>query len=59
MKITIELRWNYGACAFYPACETSKQFALIAGTKTLTQDALRVIKAMGYTITQVSKEVSL
>jgi hypothetical protein len=59
MQITIELKWNYGSCAFYPACETSKQFALIAGTKTLTQDALRIIKAMGYTINQTSKEIAL
>ena len=59
MQITIELKWNYGSCAFYPVCETSKQFALIAGTKTLTQDALRIIKMMGYTITQTTKEVSL
>jgi len=59
MQITIELKWNYGSCAFYPACEISKQFALIAGTKTLTQDALRIIKAMGYTINQTSKEIAL
>ena len=59
MQITIELKWNYGSCAFYPACEISKRFAQIAGTKTLTQDALRIIKSMGYTITQTTKEVSL
>jgi hypothetical protein len=59
MQITIELKWNYGSCAFYPVCETSKQFALIAGKKTLTQDTLRIIKSMGYTIVQISKEVAL
>lgn len=59
MQITIELKWNYGSCAFYPVCATAKQFAQIAGKKTLTQDTLRVIKAMGYTIVQVSREVAL
>jgi hypothetical protein len=59
MKITIELKWQYGNCAFYPLCETSKRFAQIAGTKTLTQDALRIIKAMGYEINQTTKEIAL
>ena len=59
MQITIELKWQYGNCAFYPLCETSKRFAQIAGTKTLTQDALRIIKLMGYTITQTTKEIAL
>jgi hypothetical protein len=59
MQITIELKWQYGNCAFYPLCETSKRFAQIAGTKTLTQDALRIIKAMGYEITQTTKEITL
>lgn len=59
MSITIELKWQYGNCAFYPLCETSRRFAQIAGTKTLTQDALRIIKLMGYTITQTTKEIAL
>jgi hypothetical protein len=59
MSITIELKWQYGNCAFYPLCETSKRFAQIAGTKTLTQDALRIIKAMGYEIIQTTKEIAL
>ena len=59
MQITIELKWQYGNCAFYPLCETSKSFAQIAGTKTLTQDALRIIKAMGYEIIQTTKEIAL
>jgi len=59
MTITIEVKFNYGVCAFYPACDTSRAFAKIAGTKTLTKDALSVIKTMGYTITQTTKEISL
>ena len=59
MSITIELKWQYGNCAFDPLCETSKRFAQIAGTKTLTQDALRIIKAMGYEIIQTTKEIAL
>jgi len=59
MQITIELKWQYGNSDFYPLCETSKRFAQIAGTKTLTQDALRIIKLMGYEITQTTKEIAL
>ena len=59
MTIIIEIKFNYGVCAFYPACDTSRAFAKIAGTKTLTKDALNVIKTMGYTITQTTKEISL
>ena len=59
MTITIEVKFNYGVCAFYPSCDISRAFAKIAGTKTLTKDALNVIKTMGYTITQTQKEISL
>jgi hypothetical protein len=59
MTITIEIKYNYGVCAFYPMCDISRAFARIAGTKTLTKDALNVIKTMGYTITQQTKEIAL
>jgi hypothetical protein len=51
-SITVTVRKVYGNAVIYPACPASRNFAAIAGTKTLTLDALRRIKDMGYTITE-------
>ena len=50
MKITIRADKVYGINTFYPACDRSKIFARLAGTKTLTAHALRDITALGYEI---------
>jgi hypothetical protein len=50
MKITIEQRDQYGAPVFFPVCDHAQRFARIARTKTLTPDALQLIKALGYQI---------
>ena len=34
----------------YPACKTSAFFCRLAGTKTITQEMLRMIRAQGYDI---------
>ena len=50
MKITIERRDQYGAPVFHPISDAAKIFARIARTKTLTPDALALIRALGYEI---------
>ena len=50
-NITIEVRDVYGQVKFYPTCDSAKLFADIAGTKTLTADALKKIEALGYVVT--------
>jgi len=50
--ITVTVRRVYGNPVIYPACEQARNFARIAGTKTLTLDTLRNIRALGYTITE-------
>ena len=50
MKIKIEQRAQYGALVYHPIDETARTFASIAGTKTLTLEALRLIRALGYEI---------
>jgi ATP phosphoribosyltransferase len=50
-NITIEVRDVYGQVKFYPMCDSAKLFADIAGTKTLTADALKKIEALGYVVT--------
>ena len=48
--ITISVKNVYGRETIYPACKQSAFFAALAGTKTLTDDALRLIRAAGYDI---------
>jgi hypothetical protein len=50
MTVTIQIKNIYGMKTVYPACEVSKRFARLAGTKTLTARALNTIRDMGYTI---------
>ena len=47
MNITVKIKTVYGVDKIYPACENSRRFAEIAGTKTLTAHTIRQIKAMG------------
>ena len=50
-NITVEVRDVYGQVKFYPTCDSAKLFADIAGTKTLTADALKKIEDLGYAVT--------
>lgn len=50
MNITVTVREVYGIKTIYPACDTAKLLARLAGTKTLTAAALQTIKALGYTV---------
>lgn len=50
MTIQIEVRNVYGKETIYPANETAKTFARIAGTKTLLRDTLRLAQSLGYTV---------
>jgi len=49
-SITIKQVNQYGSTVFKPSCTTSQLFAKLAGTKTLTIDALKTIKELGYSI---------
>jgi hypothetical protein len=57
--IEIEVRSVYGITQAYPANETAKLFAAIAGTKTLTAQDLRRIMALGFDVIQQAKPVTL
>lgn len=50
MKLFVEIREVYGETKCYPACEKSKLFAELIGTKTLTDRAMKTITALGYQI---------
>ena len=50
MNITVRIDKNYGTTVVYPACHTSKLIAQLAGTRTLTDRAIEIIKQLGYAI---------
>ena len=50
MNIIVTIKNVYGEDKVYPACENSRRFAEIAGTKTLTPHTIRQIKAMGIAV---------
>lgn len=46
--VIIEVRNVYGNQNHYPVCDTGKLFLKLTGTKTLSLDQLKTIKALGY-----------
>lgn len=50
MTIIVRITNSYGNQVIYPVCEVSKKLAELAGTKTLTPIAIRLIKDIGYTV---------
>jgi len=48
--IEVRVKDVYGNQMIYPVCDAAKVFAAIAGTKTLTQQTLLLIKKLGYDI---------
>jgi len=50
MTITVKIKNVYGREIVYPVCNAAKQFAALANTKTLTDDAINIIKSLGYSI---------
>ena len=50
MKIIVSIKDVYGVRKIYPVCDTAKLFAELAGTITLTAQAVEVIKELGYEV---------
>ena len=48
--IQVTVKDVYGTRNIYPACDTAKLFAKLAGTKTITAAALETIKQLGYEV---------
>ena len=51
--IQVTIKDVYGTRNIYPACDTAKLLAKLAGTKTITAAALETIKQLGYTVEAV------
>jgi hypothetical protein len=50
LTITIQVDKAYGGFLFYPECEKAKTFAKLTKTKTLSYDAIKHIKELGYEV---------
>ena len=50
MNITVSVTNYYGTHAVYPVCEVARKLAALAGTKTLTPQAIHLIQDIGYTV---------
>jgi len=58
MELLIEIKNIYGRDVIYPICEKSQLLTRLSGNRTLTEEAIAVIKRLGYTfITTTTKEV--
>lgn len=57
--ITVQIKNVYGEQKVYPVCAESEFFTKLAGTKTLTQDKINLIKQMGYIINVQQNVVTL
>jgi hypothetical protein len=59
MEIQVRIVTQYGNKRIQPVCETAKRFARIAGTSTLTAEAINEIKALGYRVIVVQDVTEL
>ena len=49
-EIRVVVKNVYGTDKVYPYCMKARNFAEIAGTKTLTRDTLRLVQLLGYKV---------
>lgn len=57
--IAVKTKNVYGQDTFYPLNQQAMWLAKLAGTKTLTIEALKVAKQMGFTIHFQTPEIKL
>lgn len=50
MNAIVRLANQYGQKVVIPVCPVAKEFANIAGTKTLTKPTIDAMKRLGYTV---------
>jgi len=59
MELIVHIKSVYGTDKVYPINETSKIFAKIANTTTLTPDTLILAKKLGYKVIVRQPELAL
>jgi hypothetical protein len=48
--VRVQVKNVYGNEVYYPACPAAQLFADVAGTKTITENTLRILKRNGYEV---------
>ena len=51
MEIKVQIKSIYGNQHIYPACDKAEIFCKLVRQKTLTENDVKNIKALGYTVT--------
>lgn len=59
MELIVKIKSVYGVDKIYPVNDAAKIIAEIAGTTTLTEQAIKLAKQLGYAITVQQPIVSL
>lgn len=56
-EIIVKIKDVYGKRVIYPVCVHAEEFAKLAGTKTLTDAAIKSIRALGFKVTLEQQEL--
>jgi len=56
-KLTVRKEQAWGNVRYAPVCETAQILAQIAGTKTLTDETIRLAKKLGYSFELEREEI--
>lgn len=57
--ITVSIKHPFGQERIYPVCPTARAFCELTGTKTLSRQNIKSIKALGYAVIVEQKPVKL
>ena len=57
--VVVMVKDIYGRQTIYPVCPQAKVFAQLAGTTTLTPQAVTLIRTLGYQVNVQQREVSV
>jgi hypothetical protein len=57
MELEVQIKNLYGRDVIYPVCEKAQLLTRLSGNRTLTAEAIAVIKGLGYTFTTTTREI--
>ena len=55
--IKVSIKNVYGSDIIYPICDTAKEFASIAGTKSLASRTIKSIRRLGYSVEVIAQTI--
>ena len=57
LELRVSVKQHYGTERVYPVCATSKKFARISNSATLSDKVINLLKELGYTFKVEVKEL--